>query len=129
MHKEASLQANKELCEIHIILGGLNVKQFEKVTIIKKANIYFEGKVTSRTVHFENGEKKTLGIMLPGEYTFQTADAEIMEVLGGSMEVKLPGSAEYVTYKEGDSFEVPAHSSFDLIIKETSDYCCSYIKA
>lgn len=104
------------------------MSQFEKLTLIKKANIYFEGKVTSRTVIFENGEKKTLGIMLPGEYTFSTGDKEIMEVLGGSMEVKLPGSQTFATYKEGDTFEVPKQSSFDLIIKEVSDYCCSYIK-
>ncbi len=103
--------------------------QFENVTVIKKANVYFDGKVTSRTVIFENGEKKTLGIMLPGTYTFSTGDKEIMEVLGGSMDVKLPGSDNFVTYKEGESFTVPENSSFDLVIKEVSDYCCSYIKA
>lgn len=102
--------------------------QFENITIIKKANVYFGGKVTSRTIVFENGEKKTLGIMLPGEYTFSTADKEIMEVLGGSMDVKLPGNQTFTTYKEGESFTVPSQSSFDLIIKEVSDYCCSYIK-
>ncbi|MDF2595470.1 MAG: hypothetical protein K0R69_1811 [Clostridia bacterium] len=102
--------------------------QFDNITIIKKANVYFEGKVTSRTVIFENGEKKTLGIMLPGEYTFSTADKEIMEVLGGSMEVRLPDTDKFVTYKEGESFTVPSQSSFDLVIKEVSDYCCSYIK-
>lgn len=102
--------------------------QFDNITIIKKANVYFEGKVTSRTIIFENGEKKTLGIMLPGEYTFSTADKEIMEVLGGSMEVRLPDTDEFVTYKEGESFTVPSQSRFDLVIKEVSDYCCSYIK-
>lgn len=104
------------------------MNQFENVTLIKKANVYFEGKVTSRTVLFANDEKKTLGIMLPGEYTFSTGDKEVMEVLGGSMEVRLPGSDEFVTYKEGDVFEVPKASSFSLIVREVSDYCCSYIK-
>lgn len=105
------------------------MKQFENTTIIKKANIYFEGKVTSRTVILESGEKKTLGIMLPGEYTFSTTEEEIMEVLGGSMDVKLPNSDTFTTYKEGESFIVPSNSSFELIIKEVSDYCCSYVKA
>ena len=100
--------------------------QFQNVTMIKKANIYFEGKVTSRTIIFESGEKKTLGIMLPGEYTFSTAHEEVMEVLGGVMEVKLPGEAHFTAYKAGESFVVPSNSSFDLIIKEVSDYCCSY---
>ena len=27
---------------------------FKNVTVIKKANVYFDGKVTSRTVLFEN---------------------------------------------------------------------------
>lgn len=101
--------------------------QFEGVTIIKKANIYFNGKVTSRTVLFENGEKKTLGIMLPGEYEFGTDLKEVIEVLAGSMDIMLPGSEEWVTYYQGDSFEVPEQSKFKLNIKEVADYCCSYI--
>ncbi|WP_010680963.1 pyrimidine/purine nucleoside phosphorylase [Acetivibrio cellulolyticus] len=102
--------------------------QFENVTIVKKANIYFDGKVTSRTVIFKDGEKKTLGIMMPGEYEFGTQDTEIMEVIGGSMDVLLPDATEYRTFKTGDIFEVPANSSFKLIIKEIADYCCSYVK-
>lgn len=93
---------------------------------MKKANIYFDGKVTSRTILFKNGEKKTLGIMLPGEYEFSTSDAEIMEVLSGSMAVLLPGAAEYQTFKTGDMFQIPENSSFKLIITEVTDYCCSY---
>ena len=102
--------------------------QFENVSIVKKANIYFDGKVTSRTVIFPSGEKKTLGIMLPGEYNFGTGDKEIMEVLAGEMDIKLPGENTFTTYKAGTSFEVPANSKFDLIIKEVADYCCSYVK-
>lgn len=101
--------------------------EFKDVTIIKKANIYFDGKVTSRAVVFNNGEKKTLGIMLPGEYEFNTEAKEIMEVIGGSMDIMVAGATEYTTYPEGTSFEVPANSSFKLIIKEPADYCCSYI--
>lgn len=103
------------------------MSQFDNVTVIKKANVYFDGKVTSRTVVFADGEKKTLGIMLPGEYNFGTGAKEIMEVLGGSLDVKLPGSDSFVTYKEGESFEVPANSSFELKVNEVADYCCSYI--
>jgi uncharacterized protein YaiE (UPF0345 family) len=101
--------------------------QFDNVSVIKKANIYFDGKVTSRVVLFTNGEKKTLGIMLPGEYEFNTDAKEIMEILGGSMDIMLAGESDYKTYKEGTSFTVPAKSSFKLIIKEPADYCCSYI--
>lgn len=104
------------------------MEQFDKVTVLKKANIYFDGKVTSRTVLFENGEKKTLGIMLPGEYQFGTAEKELMDIIQGTLDVKLPGSEQWSTFTGGESFEVPANSSFKLIVKETTDYCCSYIK-
>ena len=102
---------------------------FEKVTIIKKANVYFNGNVTSRTVLFEDGEKKTLGIMLPGDYEFGTVDKEIMEVLGEKLEVKLPEKENFEIFVEGESFVVEANSKFKLHIEETTDYCCSYIKA
>lgn len=103
------------------------MNEFNNVTAIKKANVYFDGKVTSRTIVFQDGERKTLGIMLPGEYEFGTNAKEIMEVLGGSLDVKLPETDNFVTYKEGEAFEVPANSKFQLIVKEVADYCCSYI--
>lgn len=104
------------------------MSEFKNVTLIKKANVYYDGKVTSRTVIFADGTKKTLGIMMPGEYTFDTAAAEVMEMLGGSMEVLLPGAEDWQTFREGQSFEVPANSKFSLKIKEVADYCCSYLK-
>ena len=99
---------------------------FEKVTVIKKANIYFDGKVTSRIVEFPNGTRKTLGIMLPGEYKFNTDGREIMEVLGGEITVRLPGSDMWQTFRVGETFTVPAKSSFELKIENVADYCCSY---
>jgi uncharacterized protein YaiE (UPF0345 family) len=101
---------------------------FKDVTIVKKANIYFDGKVTSRTVLFPDGSKKTLGIMFPGDYEFGTAEKEIMEILAGNLDVMLPGSAGWVTFKEGEFFEVPAQSKFSLKVKSLTDYCCSYVK-
>ena len=103
------------------------MEQFNKVSVVKKANIYFEGKVTSRTVIFEDGEKKTLGIMMPGEYEFGTEKKELMEILAGNLKVKLPGSENWVEIKEGQSFEVASNSKFQLVVKELTDYCCSYL--
>jgi purine/pyrimidine-nucleoside phosphorylase len=102
--------------------------RFDNVTVVKKANVYFDGKVTSRTVIFESGEKKTLGIMMPGEYEFGTAEKELMEILAGKLDVLLPGSTEWVTFEGGQTFEVAADSKFKLVVKELTDYCCSYIK-
>jgi uncharacterized protein YaiE (UPF0345 family) len=48
------------------------MSKFENVTVIKEANVYFDGRVTSRVLEFADGSKKTLGIMLPGEYEFGT---------------------------------------------------------
>jgi hypothetical protein len=104
------------------------MEQFSNVTIVKKANVYFEGKVTSRTVQFADGSHKTLGIMLPGEYEFGTAAAEDMEMLAGSMEVLLPGEAEWRTVSTGEIFHVTANAKFKLKVPVVVDYCCSYAK-
>ena len=103
------------------------MSEFKTVTVVKKANIYFDGKVTSRTVIFADGTKKTLGIMMPGEYEFGTDSAEIMEILSGQMEILLPGETQWKSFKEGDSFTVPANSRFKLKIGNVADYCCSYL--
>ncbi|NTV89212.1 MAG: pyrimidine/purine nucleoside phosphorylase, partial [Clostridiales bacterium] len=81
-----------------------------------------------RTVFFADGTRKTLGIIMPGEYEFGTADKEIMEVLGGSLKALLPGSTEWKVFEEGTAFEVPANSSFKVSSEVVSDYCCSYVK-
>ena len=104
------------------------MSQFNNVTAEKKANIYFEGNVTSRTLHFSDGSIKTLGIMLPGEYTFNTGDKEIMEIMSGEMEVQLPDSSEWISITGPQSFDVPAKSTFHLKVKTISDYCCSFVK-
>ena len=103
------------------------MSEFNNVTVIREANVYFNGKVSSRTVKFEDGSKKTLGFMLAGEYSFDTDAAEIMEIIGGEMDVKLSGSTQWKTCRAGESFEVPARSGFDLVVKEFADYCCSYL--
>jgi uncharacterized protein YaiE (UPF0345 family) len=104
------------------------MSELTNVTVVKKANVYFDGKATSRTIRFAEGKSKTLGIMLPGEYEFSTADREIMEILSGDLEVQLPDSDSWQTLTGGESFEVPANSKFALKIKTITDYCCSYIK-
>ena len=102
--------------------------EFKNSTIVKKANVYDNGKVTSRTVFMEDGSKKTLGIMLPGEYEFKTGASEIMETLGGKVRVLLPGEKEWKIVKEGESFSIPGNSSFRIIVEDLYDYCCSYGK-
>jgi uncharacterized protein YaiE (UPF0345 family) len=103
------------------------MSEFKDVTIIKKANIYFDGKVTSRTVMFSDGSRKTLGIMLAGEYEFNTDDKEIIEIISGDLDVLITASEGWKTIKAGELFEVPAKSKFRLNVKSLTDYCCSYL--
>ena len=100
--------------------------QFENVTLMKEANVYFEGNVTSRTVIFESGEKKTVGIMLPGEYEFSTAQKEEMEIIAGKLEFKLTGR-DWETVEGKGVFYVPANETFQLRVQSVVDYCCSYL--
>jgi uncharacterized protein YaiE (UPF0345 family) len=101
--------------------------QIQNVTIKKEANIYYNGNVTSRSITLEDGSIQSLGIMLPGNYTFGTQEAEIMEIMSGELEIKLPNE-DWKILNTPETFNVPANSSFDLKIKTVTDYCCSYIK-
>ncbi len=103
------------------------MSKFNNVTITREANIYFDGAVSSRSISFADGTTKSLGIMMPGEYTFSTENAELMEILAGELTYKLADSNEWVAVTGGQSFNVPADSSFDLKITELVDYCCSYL--
>lgn len=105
------------------------MSEFKDVTVVKKANVYFNGGVTSRTVLFNDGSKKTLGVMLPGEYEFNTGDREIMEILSGELDLLLPDQNTWQHVKGGESFEVPANARFTMKVKTICDYCCSFVKA
>ncbi|KKM98344.1 hypothetical protein LCGC14_1158880 [marine sediment metagenome] len=103
------------------------MSEFTNVTVTREANVYFDGNVTSRKVTFADGSFKTLGIMMPGEYTFGTEKAELMEILSGKLTFRMKGDAVWHDIKAGESFNVPADSSFDIQILELVDYCCSYL--
>lgn len=103
------------------------MSEFNNVTITREANIYFDGNVTSRAVIFADGTTKTLGIMMPGDYTFGTEKAELMEILAGELVYRLDGSDEWISIKAGEQFNVPSKFSFDLKVSQLADYCCSYL--
>ncbi|MDR4947262.1 pyrimidine/purine nucleoside phosphorylase [Neobacillus cucumis] len=102
------------------------MSQFNNVTISTKANIYFDGKVTSRTVVFPDGTQKTLGIMLPGEYEFSTSLKEEMDIQAGTLEYKVKGQ-DWKLIEHNGVFYVPANESFLLKVHSVVDYCCSYL--
>lgn len=106
--------------------GELQMSELNDVTVVLKANVYYEGSVTSRTVILPDGSRKTLGIMQPGQYEFGTGSSELMEILAGEARVLLPGEKVWKTFTEGDSFQVPADSTFSIETEGVLDYCCSY---
>ena len=94
--------------------------QFTNVTVLTKANIYFEGKVVSHTVQFADGSKKTIGLIYPGNFHFGTQAAERMEISAGQ--------AHWKEYATGQLFEVPANSGFDIEVKTgICEYVCSFL--
>jgi len=103
------------------------MSEFKQVNVTRAASVYFDGKVTSRKVTFTDGSFKTLGIMMPGDYKFGTNEEELMEITAGDCEVLLDGATEWQKISGGQSFEVPANSSFEVRAKTLIDYCCSYI--
>ncbi|EEF79403.1 pyrimidine/purine nucleoside phosphorylase [Methylophaga thiooxydans] len=103
------------------------MSEFDNVTVTREANVYFDGKVTSRKVTFADGSYKTLGIMMPGDYTFGTEKAELMEIMAGKLSYCLKGDSQWHDIQAGESFNVPAESSFDIKIIELVDYCCTYL--
>jgi len=104
------------------------MSQFDHVSVVRQANIYFEGKVTSRTVLFADGTHKTLGIMLPGQFEFGTEQKEVMEILSGHLKILLPGKSDWLEINGMGVFTVPEHAKFKLDVFSVTDYCCSYIE-
>ena len=103
------------------------MSDFHNVNVKKEANIYFDGKVTSRSIVFEDGEEKSLGIMQEGEYRFNTEAAEVMDIYSGDISIMLEGKDKFTNMKGPCRFEVPKNSYFDIKVLSLTDYCCSYI--
>lgn len=102
------------------------MSQFDNVSVIKKSNVYFDGRCVSHTVLFTDGTRKTVGVIFPSQLTFNTAAPEIMEVLGGRCRVRLAGESGWQEYAAGQSFDVPGNSSFEIETLELLDYVCHF---
>ncbi len=103
------------------------MSKFTDVSVFKAANIYYGGNVNSRTLEFADGSVKTLGIMLPGDYRFNTSAPELVEVTSGFALVQLPGSEQWEEVRDGDTFQVPANTSFRISVQHLLDYICTYL--
>ncbi len=101
--------------------------QIENITVIAKANIYFDGKVVSHTVVYPDGSKKTLGIIYPGSYTFNTGAPERMDMVAGGSKYRLKGQETWTVVPEGAGFDVPGNSAFDIAVEGICEYLCSFL--
>lgn len=109
------------------------MSRFENVAVVKKANVYFDGKCVSHTVLFADGSKKTIGVIFPSILTFNTTSPEVMELNAGRCRVRIDDQdgrrGAWTDYAAGESFSVPGNSSFEIETQELLDYVCHFVSA
>ncbi len=88
-------------------------------------NEYFNGNVQSLAFNSADGPA-TVGVMTAGEYEFGTETIEIMIVVSGEMEIKLPGSDTWQRFSAGEQFEVEKDVRFGVRLKNDASYLCLY---
>lgn len=104
--------------------------EFKNVTTVVKANIYFDGKVVSHSILFPDNSKRTLGLIYPGTFHFDTGAPERMEITAGACRARLPSQQEWKTYGAGTHFDVPGKSAFDIAVDSgICEYICSFLPA
>ena len=102
--------------------------QFAGVTVVTKANVYFDGNVASYTIVLHDGARKTLGLIRPGSFHFNTDAPEQMEIIDGACRVTIDGSTEARTHSAGSQFSVPGKSGFRIEVESgLCQYICSFL--
>lgn len=90
-----------------------------------KVNQYFDGDVAS--IAFQTATlPATVGVMAVGEYEFATSQKEVMTVVSGALEVKLPDADGWQAFIQGDSFSIEADLSFQVKVTVETAYLCTY---
>ena len=108
-------------------MTGKNPERFEDVAVTWKANIYYDGQVTSYNILFKDGKQKRIGVIRPGVYKFRTDDLERMEITSGSCRVRQAEEGQWVTYQAGATFMVPGWSYFEIAVdKGVVEYINSF---
>ena len=104
----------------------MTTETIANVTLTTQANVYFDGRCVSHGFTAADGSKASVGVVLPATLTFTTGAAETMECVAGSCEYKLAGSDAWQRSSAGETFSVPANSSFDIRVTEPYHYICRY---
>ena len=105
---------------------GNSMSQFDNVSVIKKGNVFFDGKCVSHSVLFADGTRKTVGVIMPGTLTFNVSTPELMEITSGTCRVKIGDEPAFKTYAAGGQFSVAANSRFVIEYNEVVNYVCSF---
>jgi purine/pyrimidine-nucleoside phosphorylase len=102
------------------------IEKFTNVTVVAKANLYFDGKVVSHTV-LDGQTRRTIGLIYPGAYKFDTGAPERMDIIAGACRVKLAGKSEWANYAAGAFFQVAGKSSFEIAVDSgVAEYVCTF---
>ena len=106
----------------------MSTPSFSHVTVDAKANIYFDGRVVSHTVRFEDGSKKTLGLIYQGTYHFGTGAPERMEIIAGTCKVILDGTDHTLEIPTTGHFDIAGNSGFTISVEDgICEYICSFL--
>ena len=87
-------------------------------------NVYFDGKVQSLGIETEKGAA-TVGVMKKGTYIFNTTSLETLVIISGDRSTKV-SDGESLTHKKDDTFEIAAHTSFEVMCATDVAYICYY---
>ena len=104
----------------------MTTEQLAVASVATQANVYFDGKCVSHSVTLADGTKKSVGVVLPAQLTFNTGAPEIMECVAGACEYKLAGSNEWRKSSPGEKFSVPGNSSFEIRVAQAYHYICHF---
>ena len=104
----------------------MTTAHIDAASVSTQANVYFDGKCISHGITLADGTKKSVGVVLPSQLTFKTGAPEVMECVAGACEYRLAGSDDWKRASPGDSFSIPAHSSFDIKVAEAYHYVCHF---
>ena len=104
----------------------MTTEKIDGASVATQANVYFDGKCVSHSVTLADGTKKSVGVVLPANLTFNTGAPEIMECVSGACEYKLAGSNEWRKSGPGERFSVPGNSSFEIRVAQAYHYICHF---
>ncbi len=87
------------------------------------------GGSNSNTTTTNTNTKTSVGVIAPGSYHFGTDAPERMTVVSGACDVQIDGTAEWVTYSQGSSFNIAGKHGFNIRVASgaAAAYLCEYL--